>query len=369
MINRDRLLQTFLDLVAIPSPSGEEQKVAANITRRLEALGLAVEPDDAGNLLALLPGRGSGAAMEPLMLTAHMDTVVPCERVNPVLRDGTVYSDGTSILGADDKAGVAVILEVLGVLAESPLDHRPLDILFTVSEEKGLRGAKEFDVRRLRARIGVGLDAGGPQGTMIHSAPSQDSLAVEVYGRAAHAGGHPEDGISAIRVAAEAVAAMPLGRIDEETTSNIGTISGGRATNIVPDLVTLRGEARSRNRAKLEKQTSAMCQALERAAAAHGAALDVQVNRTYESYVLGPETPVIRLVSAALGALGLEPRLVATGGGSDGNVFNAEGLQVVQLSVGMAEVHTLHEHVAVEDMVTAARVVLACTGATVTSRP
>jgi len=361
MLDRDRLLRTFLDLVAIPSPSGEEQAVATAITRRLEALGLSVEPDEAGNLLTRVSGRSSSASLEPLMLTAHMDTVVPCDSVTPVLREGVIYSDGTSVLGADDKAGVAVILEVLAALSESGMAHRPLDILFTVSEEQGLRGAKAFDVRRLRARMGIGLDAGGPQGTIVRSAPSQDSLAVEVHGRAAHAGGHPEDGISAIRVAAEAIAAMPLGRIDEETTANIGTISGGRATNIVPDLVSLRGEARSRNRAKLEVQTKAMCKALEKAAAAHGATLDIQVTRRYESYVLDAEIPIIRLVSAALRGLGLEPCLVATGGGSDGNVFNAEGLQVVQVSVGMEEVHTLNEHVALDDMVTAARVVLACT--------
>ena len=275
MIDRERLMQTFLELVVIPSPSGEEQVVAAAITRRLEALGLRVETDEAGNLLARVPGRGGDAAQEPLLVTAHMDTVVPCDPVSPVLREGVIYSDGTSILGADDKAGVAAILEVLAALAESQVAHRPLEILFTVSEEKGLRGAKAFDVGRLRASMGIGLDAGGPQGTIVQSAPSQDSLAVEVHGRAAHAGARPEEGINAIRVAAEAIAAMPLGRIDDETTANIGTISGGRATNIIPDLVTLRGEARSRSQAKLAAQTKAMTQALENAATAHGATVDL----------------------------------------------------------------------------------------------
>jgi tripeptide aminopeptidase len=361
MIDRARLLGTFWGLVTIPSPSGEEAKVAEAITRRLEALGPSVETDEAGNLLARLAGQENNATEESLMITAHMDTVVPCDQVNPVMREGVIYSDGTSILGADDKAGVAIILEVLAVLIESKMAHRPLEILFTVSEEKGLRGAKAFDVRRLRARMAIGLDAGGPQGAIVHSAPSQDSLAVEVHGRAAHAGVNPEGGIDAIRVAAEAIAAMPLGRIDAETTANIGVISGGRATNIVPDLVTLRGEARSRNRAKLEAQSKAMRQALEKAAAAHGATLDLQVKRMYDAYDLGADTPVICLVSAAMRGLGLEPRLVPTGGGSDGNVFNAAGLQMVQISVGMEEVHTLNEYVALDDMVTAAQVVLACT--------
>jgi len=362
MIDHNRLLETFLQLARIPSPSGGEELVARDITYRMEGLGLRVEADETGNLLARLPGLGSAAAQEPLMITAHMDTVVPCDQVNPVVREGIIYSDGTSILGADDKAGVAIILEVLAVLVESQVAHRPLEILFTVSEEKGLRGAKAFDVRRLRAKMAIGLDAGGPQGTVVNSAPSQDSLAAEIHGRAAHAGVNPEDGINAIRVAAEAIAAMPLGRIDAETTANIGIISGGRATNIIPDLVTVRGEARSRNKNKLAAQSKTMRQSLEKAALAHGATLDIKMTRMYEAYVLGPDAPVIRLVTEALISLGIEPRLVPTGGGSDGNVFNAAGLQMVQISAGMEEVHTLNEHVALDDMVTAARVVLACTG-------
>jgi tripeptide aminopeptidase len=356
MINAERLLESFLEMVRISSPAGAEAQVASIIEARLRGLGLEVERDAAGNLLAKTDGHGT-----PVLLTAHMDTVVPCDKVIPIVREGVVYSDGSTILGADDKAGVAIILEVLQVLAEDHVAHRPLDVLFTVREEVGLEGAKAFDVRRLRAKIGVGLDMEGEQGTIVVRGPSQNALWAQVHGRAAHAGSNPEDGINAIRVAAEAIVAMPLGRIDAETTANIGVISGGLATNIIPDLVTLRGEARSRDEAKLEAQTRAMTEALEHSAQAAGATADIKVTRTYSAYHFDEHTSVVRWVSAAMRAIGIEPLLVPTGGGSDANVLNAAGMETVQISAGMEEVHTLKEHVAVAEMVTAAHIVLACT--------
>ena len=257
MVGTERLLDTFLDLVRIPSPSGQEEAVAEAIAARLGALGIAVERDAVGNLIARVDGVG-----EPLLLTAHMDTVVPCEGVVPVVRgEGDariVASAGDTILGADDKAGVAILLELLAVLAENELAHRPLELLFTVGEEKGLRGAKALDVGRFRATMGLGLDVAGVPGIMVVHAPYQDHWRAVVHGRAAHAGGNPEAGVSAIQVAAEGIAGMPLGRIDDETTANIGVIQGGRATNIIPDRVELDGEARSRDVTKLEKQIEAM---------------------------------------------------------------------------------------------------------------
>ncbi|HHX43502.1 MAG TPA: M20/M25/M40 family metallo-hydrolase [Chloroflexi bacterium] len=355
MIDESRLLNQFLDLARISSPSGGEGPVADAIAAVLTALGMAVERDAAGNLLSRLDGVG-----EPLLLTAHMDTVGPCENVTPVVRDGVVYSDGTTILGADDKAGVAVILEVLRCLTEGEDAHRPVDVLFTVREEVGLEGAKAFDTSQLRARMGIGLDHGGEQGTVVVSAPSQNALQATVHGKMAHAGANPELGLNAIRVAAEAIAAMPLGRIDEETTANIGIIAGGTATNIVPDRVEIQGEARSRSEAKLQTQTEAMVRALEERAQANGARVDIEVTRQYDPYRLGAEDPVVALVTGAMRSVGIEPIMVATGGGSDANVFNAAGVATVQISCGMAEVHTCEEHVALADMVSTARIVLAC---------
>jgi len=354
MINRDRLLQTFLDLVVIPSPSGAEGAVAEAIAAKLQALGLAVKRDSAGNILTRLEGQG-----EPLLLTAHMDTVGPCERVTPVVEGDIVRSDGSSILGADDKSGVAIILEVLAVLKEGALPHRPLEVLFSVEEETGLDGAKGCDLGQLRARMGIGLDAGGEPGTIVVSAPSHDELRAEIHGRAAHAGVSPEQGVSAIRVAAEAIAAMPLGRIDEETTANIGTISGGSATNVVPELVTLQGEARSRNELKLQAQTRAMVEALERSAAAHGAKAEIKVTRLYTTYTFDENTPIVQWVSQAMRSMGIQPLLHPTGGGSDANVFNAKGMSVVQISAGMHAVHTSEEHASLAEMLTTAQIILA----------
>lgn len=355
MINQHRLLNAFLELARISSPSGHEEGVAAVIAEKLEALGASVELDTAGNLLARLDGGG-----KPLMLAAHMDTGVPCERVLPVVKDGVIYSDGTTILGADDKAGIAIILEVVQTLVEADLAHSPLELLFTVREEIGLEGAKAFDLGRLRAEMGIGLDAGGDQGRIVVNGPQQNSYWAQVHGRAAHAAVSPEAGINAILVAAEAIVNMPLGRIDEETTANIGIISGGSATNVVPDLVTLRGEARSRCEAKLEKQTRAMIEALNNSARAHGATADIRTTCVYDGFKFDASNPIVKLVSDAMRSVGVEPLLRPTSGGSDANIFNAAGLDVVQISVGMQDVHTCGEHVALADMVTATQIVLAC---------
>jgi tripeptide aminopeptidase len=354
-IDRGRLLDVFLDLVRIASPSGQEEEVAAYVRSYLEDLGIGVESDQAGNLYAYVEGDGT-----PLAFTAHMDTVVPCEGVTPVVEDGIVRSDGTTILGADDKSGIAAILEAVTVLPEANVTHRPLDLLFTVQEEIGLFGAKAVEVDRLRARMAIGLDAEGEQGTLVVSAPGQNSLEAVVHGKAAHAGVEPEKGISAIRIAAEAIAAMPLGRIDEETTANIGVISGGKATNIVPDCVRIKGEARSRDEAKLASQTDAMVAALQGSAKAAGADVDVEVVRAYEAYRLLEDDPLVELVGAAMRSLGQAPRYKVTGGGSDANVFNARGLRTAQISTGMSEVHTTSESIAVKDLVAAAALLLAC---------
>lgn len=358
MTDSDRLLQTFLRLVRISSPSGDEGEVVEAIGQELRALGLAVERDAAGNLLARLDGPES--AGEPLLLTAHMDTVRPCERVTPVIQGDVISSDGSTILGADDKAGVAIILEALRTLLEEGGPHRPIEALFTVGEESGLDGAKALAPTWLRARMGIGLDSGGDPGMMVASAPSHDTLVAAIHGRAAHAGVIPEAGVNAILVAAEAISAMPLGRVDAETTANIGIIAGGLATNIVPDLVTLHGEARSHDPAKLEAQTRAMVQALEQSAQARGATVDIRVTREYEGYRFSEGDPIIRLVSAAMRSLGLSPILHDTGGGSDANILNAAGISTVQISAGMAEAHTTREHVALSDMVAATRIVLEC---------
>lgn len=354
MINSDRLVRTFLELVRIDSPSGHEAEIGRHLEARLQRLGLATETDAIGNLV----GRTADGRGPWLMLSAHMDTVGTDRGIRPVIRDGVITSDGTTILGADDKSGVAVILEVLTVLQEQDLPHPPLEVVITVGEERGLYGARQMDLRRLRARQGIVLDAGGPIGHLVVSAPSQDSLRFVVHGVSAHAGSEPEKGINAIRVAAEAIAAMPMGRIDPETTCNVGIIEGGTARNIVPDRVTVIGEARSRDNAKLEALTASIVAAFQAAADRHGARLEAHVERTYQTYRLDENTPIVRAVAAAARSLGHEVRLRASGGGTDGNIFTAGGIPCVVISTGMAEVHTPNERIAVADLVASAQLLL-----------
>ncbi|MGA9349600.1 MAG: M20/M25/M40 family metallo-hydrolase [Anaerolineae bacterium] len=357
MINQDRLVSTFLELVQIDSPSGQEEEIARHLMATLKSLDLLVVRDETGNVIGRLAGEG-----QPILLSAHIDTVEPGRGVTPFIEDGVVKSDGTTILGSDDKSGVAVILEVLRVLVEQGLPHPPLEVALTVSEEKGLKGAKGLDLTRLRAREGIVLDSGGEIGTIVVAAPSQDKIRAIVHGKAAHAGAEPEKGINAIVVAAEAIAAMPLGRIDEETTANIGRIQGGTATNIVPDRAEMEGEARSHDEKKLEAQVQAMTEALEKAANRHGATVDIDVQRSYSTFKLSEEDGIVRRAVAAARTLGLTPALVPSGGGSDANVFNAAGITAINVSTGMDKVHTTEEQIAAADMVKCAEFLLAILG-------
>ncbi|MEW6232935.1 MAG: M20/M25/M40 family metallo-hydrolase [Chloroflexota bacterium] len=365
-VDPDRILATFYDLVRIDSPSGEEGKLREYLKARLEDMGLATWVDAKGNLLGTLPGRG-----EPFLLNAHMDSVQPCRGIKPAMRDGVIYSDGSTILGADDRGGIAVILESLACLApggsggaQAPLvspgrpAHRAVELAFTVQEEVGLLGAKALDLSLLRAREGIVLDSHGPVGGIIVATPYHNHLNAAIIGKAAHAGVAPENGLSAIAVAAEAIARMNLGRIDPETTANIGVIHGGTARNIVPERVELQGEARSRDEAKLERQTEQMVDALTQAAARAGAKIELDVERAYLGYELRPDDTLVQKVTGAMKRLGIEPRLEATGGGSDANIFHEHGIKVANLSLGYEDVHTTNEHVALSELVKCAQVLV-----------
>src|SRR5215208_955749 len=363
MINHDRLLATFLDLVRIDNPSRGEATIAAHIRGLLEALGLAVEEDAVHNLLARVPGEG-----EPLLLNAHMDSVAPCLGVRPVVVDGVVRSSGDTVLGADDLAGVAAIIEGVRSTLERGGPHRAAELLLTVQEEVGLSGAAAFDTRKLQARVGVTLDSGGDFGGITIAAPSQDSLYVIMTGRAAHAGVAPERGINAIVIAAQALAAMPLGRIDFETTANIGVIKGGDATNIVPERVELWGEARSHSQEKLSEQVGAMVAALEAAASAAGGSVKVEVRHKYDAYQLAEDLPIVRQIAAALRAIGYEPKFQISGGGSDVNILSQRGLQLANVSVGYREIHSTGEYIAVADLERSAELVVRLLEADVDSK-
>ena len=360
-----RLVDDFLALVRISSPSRREAGVAQWLRHALTGMGVRVDVDDAGekiggdtgNLFAQFAGTAPDAP--PLLLCAHMDTVVPCEKVTPV-RDGDIIrTDGTSVLGGDDKAGVAAILEAVRIVRERGIPHGPIDVLFTIAEEQGLIGAKYFDIGRLRARAGVVLDCDGVD-ELILEGPAANRATFTVHGLEAHAGLAPEEGISAIKVAGEAIAAMRLGRIDEETTANLGVIQGGLAGNIVPNRVTIRGEARSRSAAKLEAQTRHMVECFENAVRHHEvtvqgrlhvARVEARVDRDYEPLRVPADSGIARLVRHAVEGRGRTLTVRPTGVGCDANVFNGRhGLEVANLGCGMRQIHTVNEWIDVKDL-------------------
>ncbi|NLO74097.1 MAG: M20/M25/M40 family metallo-hydrolase [candidate division WS1 bacterium] len=347
----DQLLDLFLRLVAVDSPSGHEQAVAELVATELRSLGLEPQWDEAhktspaecGNVLALLPATAEG--YPPLLLNAHVDTVTHDQPIVAIVEDGVVRSAENTILGADDKAGVALLLVAARRLVEERLPHGDLWLVFTVAEEIGLWGAREMDFTRLEPwpEMGLVLDGGRRAGEMVTGAPSATALDVTLTGKAAHAGVCPEDGISAIAVAARAIAEMRLGRLDEETTANVGTICGGSARNIVPETCTLQAEARSYSPEKLAAQLQHMQEQILQAAEAAGAHAEIEVQESYRTFLLSEEAPVVQRARAAAERLGLTPHTQHGGGGSDANVFNQRGIPSVILSTGAAEVHTPQE--------------------------
>jgi tripeptide aminopeptidase len=373
MINKKRLKGFFLDLVQIDSHSREEKDVAQYIKTHLEALGIDVVMDDAGekiggncgNLLARLRGPQTGR-VEPLLFCAHMDTVVPGRGVKPVEKDGIITSSGDTVLGSDDKSGVAAILEMIHILKENGLPFGEIELLFTVAEEIGLMGAKHFDTTTLKSKCAYFLDTEDIRciGT---GAPSAYRMTYRIFGQEAHAGLAPEKGLSAILVAAKAIQAMPLGRIDHETTANIGTIEGGAATNIITKLVTMRGEARSHDKAKLEIQVKAMRDALElsadsTAAMIEGKPVRARIEETrnleYQAFLIPEKSPTYQLAFRAGAQLGMKMEPEISGGGSDANVFNAQGIESVIIGTGMQEPHTVKEFIRFDDMVACAQLIL-----------
>jgi len=372
LINQERLKNLLIELIKIDSLSRKEYDVAMRLKREMEELGATVWIDDAGekvggnvgNLIACFSG--SAPSARPLLLSAHMDTVVPGEGIVPILAGDILRTDGKTVLGGDDKSGVAIICEVLRVIKDNRLPCADLDVVFTICEEAGLVGAKCLDVSRLRARTGLVLDSDSV-GFLFTKAPAANRMEFHVHGLEAHAGVCPEKGISAIKVAAEGIAQMKLGRIDHETTANLGIIKGGMAVNIVPNSVILKGEARSHSQEKLDQQTQHMRRCLEEAAARHvlrvdgktfGARVEAKIERDYDRMNVPDQAAIVQLVHAAARNLNVEIKIQATGGGCDANVLNQKGLEVANLSTGMRDIHTVHEWLDLKDLYLSAQMVL-----------
>lgn len=363
-MNTDRMINEFMEMVKVSSLSLKEGKFASLLTEKLEALGFEVYIDkagelaggDTGNVLGRLKGTLN---TKPLLFCAHMDTVVPGEGIKPVIRDGIIYSDGTTILGGDDKAGIAAILEAVRYIQENNLPHGDIEVAFTICEEGGMHGAKNMDYQWLRSKLAFVLDSGGNVGSVIIQAPAQYKTITTIKGKAAHAGVSPESGISAIQVAARAIDNMKLLRIDEDTTANVGKISGGGATNIVCDCVEIAMEARSLVRSKVEAQAKHMLECIENACREYGAEHETTQYLNYAEINLQSDAEVVQLVEAAIRKIGLEPILKSTGGGSDTNVMSGKGLQAVTLGIGMSNVHTTSEYIAISDIEKSAELVAA----------
>jgi len=349
-------LDLFLELAALPSPPGEERAVADRVADELRALGLAVDEDDTaaetgstiGNLYCRLPATNGGGT--PLFFCAHLDTVPPQAPITPVVDEGVVRNSSGTILGADNKAAVVAMVEAVRRVVSEGRPHAGIELLLTPKEEVGLVGAKAFDASRLAAKVGYVYDMAAPIGTVIMAAPFARKLKVRFHGRAAHSGMYPEDGRSAIAAAARAIADFRLGRLDEETTANVGTISGGTAGNIVPEWCTFQAEVRSLDGQKLADVLEEMLEAATFAASLEECDVDTEVDQDYSGYRFRKDDTAVRLAAAALERTGHDVRYETTGGAADANVFNERGLECLNLANGMAEIHTPDEHIAVADL-------------------
>jgi tripeptide aminopeptidase len=353
---KNAALELFLELAAIESPPGDERAVADRVTGALHAFGLEVTEDDtgaqigsnAGSLLARLPGREEGGT--PIFLCAHLDTVPPQGPLEPFVEDGVVRNRGGTILGADNKAAVVAMIEGARRIVEERRPHAGVELLFTQKEEVGLLGAGAFDHTLLEAELGYVYDQAGPIGQIVVGAPTGRVLTVRFHGRAAHSGIAPEEGRSAIAAAARAIADLRLGRIDEETTANVGLISGGTARNIIPEWCTLEAEVRSHDDAKVADVVQEMLDAFGFAASLEDCVVETDLRETYGAYRFKRGDPVVELAATALGRCGFEVTTALSGGGADANVFNARGIPCVNLANGMADIHTADEHIAVADL-------------------
>jgi tripeptide aminopeptidase len=347
----------FTELAAIPSPPGSEREVADRVRSYLEDLGLDVVEDDAGpriganagNLLCRLAPTSENGGL-PIFLCAHLDTVQPTGSLEPVVEDGVVRNAGGTILGADNKAAVAAILEAARLILAENRPHAGIELLFTPKEEVGLKGAKAFDVERLRAEVGFVYDHAAPIGEVMLGAPHARQIEVTMRGRPAHAGIAPEEGRSAIVAAARAITDFRLGRLDDETTANVGLIEGGTARNIVPDRCTFSIDVRSHDETKLAELVKELLETITFAAAFEQCEAETTVEESYMGYRFNRGDLPVRLACAALEREGFEPRLGLGGGGADANVFNERGRPCVNIANGMAAIHTPDEHIAVADL-------------------
>ncbi len=366
-IVKDRIVQEFMELVQVDSETKHEQEISRVLKEKFNALGLEVVEDDSrertghgsGNLIVTWKAEGVEQAPK-IFFTCHMDTVTPGKGIKPQLgEDGWIRSDGSTILGSDDKAGIAALFEAIRVVREQNIPHGQIQLVITAGEESGLMGARAMKPEVLDSDFGYALDSNGEVGSICIAAPTQARIEMRITGKSAHAGVNPEDGISAIQVASKAISKMKLGRIDKETTANIGSFEGGGATNVVCDFVLIRAEARSIVQEKVNHQIQHMREALETTTREFGAQGEFRSEVIYPAFSFTEHDEVVQVAQRAIQGLGLATSTFHSGGGSDANVFNGLGIPTVNLAVGYQNIHTTEEKIKADDLVKVAEVVVA----------
>lgn len=358
-INRKRLINIFTDLVKIPSPSWHEQKVIDYIEKYFKEIDVKIKrfaSKNSFNLLVKIPGKTK--KKPTILFSAHTDTVVPCENVKPVVTDRRISSDGSTILGSDDKSAIAMFMEAVRILKECNIEHGEIEILLTCAEEVGLCGIKNFDISKLKSRMAFVFDSGGSVGQIVIKAPYHSIMEIKITGKAAHAGIEPEKGINAIKVMSEIIAALPNGRLDPETTINVGYVSGGKATNIVPEEAHFKLEIRSIDRKKLSDLEKRVKEVVIQITRSYRAKHKIKRSLEYNGYSINKNQRISRITVNALKKIGIVHRFEVSGGGSDTNILNGSGIKAINLSSGMRKVHTKNEYILIKDLVKGTELVL-----------
>ena len=343
-IEKDAIKNLFLELVKIDSPSGHEKQVREFIAKQLKKLQIEHIIDEHGNIIAFVSGLG-----ESLLISAHMDTVDPGRNIAAIVDGDVIKTNGETILGADDKAGITEILCALAELKQKEIPHRPLEIVFTCEEEIGLLGAQKLDQRFITAKEGIVVDRSGHPQAVVIASPFTMKIDIEIIGKAAHAG-NAERGINAIKIASDAIAKLKIGRIDEETTNNIGVIAGGSVRNAVAEKITIQMEVRSHGKAKMTKQAEKIEKQFEKTVAAYGAKLKFSSEFGCTGYKYSEKDPFVQKIAAVWNKMGFDPFFEKAGGASDANEFAKWGINVVDIGYGGMNPHTTNEHVKISDM-------------------
>ncbi|MFC9601021.1 M20/M25/M40 family metallo-hydrolase [Peribacillus butanolivorans] len=364
-VNAERLQDLFLELAKINAPSTKEKLVADYLKKALPKLGFTFEFDEAnknfdgevGNLIAWREGTDS--SIPPLFFSTHMDTVLPTEGLKPVINDGVIYSDGTTILGADDRAALAAYLEAVQAIIESGVPHGPIEFILTVNEQPGLVGATYLDYSKAKSKTGYIFDSSGDVGQIILKGPYSSRILMEVEGNAAHIALNAEEGNSAILIAAEGLLNMRLGTIDEETLANIGIINGGNLTSIIPGSVKIAGEVRSFSKEKLDEQLKHMEEIMQQAAEKRGGKVNVTLEKKYSGFDIPQDDILVKTAETAAQIIKVSPYLTETLGGADTNVLNENGLICLTLGLGFQNIHSFRESISIENLVNTGRLTAA----------